>query len=180
MPTNPQNTESVQTPEEVAADVIAQLKPLPKPAPETPPAVSEDTPPATVSARAWHLVNMAGALVFAFVLFYLLADWSSFSTGQYQMGQLVFSNTMTQLYTAAYRAAFIIGVSIGLQRVFIPDFFHFWRADKRGGPDAETTFRYQLTPYQRLCVFLFTFFGFCYLLVELLQVSLPESVSVGR
>lgn len=158
-----------------------KVKPLPA-APEppveaaNPPADQE--PEASLVARSKHLISIAAGLVFGFLFFYLLADWSSFTTGQQRLGQLVFSNTMTQLWTAAYRLTFIVAVALLLIRLFIPSLFTFWRADTRGRLDLENAFS-SLTRFQQVCVFLAVFFGFCYLFVALLQVSLPESVSVG-
>jgi len=136
-------------------------------------------PKPPLPARLRHLVTVFSGLLLGFLCFKALADWTAYTTGEMQPGQIVFSNTMTQLFTAGYRLAFIQIVALALIRLLWPELWAYFRPDQRSGPDMDTTLRYEITPFQRLCVFLFVFSLHCLLFVLLLQVSLPASVSVG-
>lgn len=133
-----------------------------------------------VITKSRHLLNLYGGLVLGFLVFYAMADYTAFTTAEQRPGQLIFSNTMTQLWTASFRLAFVLGASLGLLRLFWPELFHFFRPDVHDGPDMMATIKNELTPYQRLCVFLLAFFGLCALFIALLSVSLPQTISVGR
>ncbi len=135
---------------------------------------------ADMLARSRHLLNLYGGLVAGFLLFYALADYTAYTTAEQRPGQLIFSNTMNQLWTACFRMAFVLGASLGLLRLFWPELFQFFRSDSATEPDMINTIRYDLTSFQRLCVFLLAFFGLCYLFIMLLQVNLPQTISVGR
>lgn len=130
-------------------------------------------------ARSRYLLNLYGGLGGAFLVFYALADYTSFTVAEQRPGQLIISNTMTQLWTACFRLAFILGASLALLRLFWPELFRFFRPST-DGPDMMTTIKYELTSFQRLCVFLLAFFGLCFLFIQLLSVNLPQTVSVGR
>ncbi|UHG93395.1 hypothetical protein [Spirosoma oryzicola] len=127
-----------------------------------------------------YLLSLYGGLAVAFVAFYALADYTAYTTAEQRPGQLIFSNTMTQLWTACFRLVFILGASLALLRLFWPELFRFFRPDTQNGPDMMTTIKHELTSYQRLCVFLLAFFGLCLLFIALLLVNLPQTVSVGR
>lgn len=131
-----------------------------------------------------YLLNLYGGLITAFVAFYVLADYTSYSVAEQRPGQLIISNTMTQLWTACFRLVFILGASLGLLRLIWPDLFRFFRPGHARpgteGPDMMTTIKLELTSFQRLCVFLLAFFGLCFLFIQLLSVNLPQTVSVGR
>jgi hypothetical protein len=125
------------------------------------------------------MVRLFGGLMVGFMGFYVLAEYTSYTVGETQPGQLVFSNAMIQLWTAAYRLAFILLVVLVLLRLFWPAAFEFFRPDRQTGPDITNTFLHEISPTQRLWVCLSVFFFVCYLFVLLLMVKLPESVSVG-
>jgi hypothetical protein len=155
----------------------------PEPAETTPEETAEPAPTpgigGKVLAKSRYLLQLYGGLIIAFLTFYALADWTSFTTAEQRPGQLIFSNTMTQLWTACFRLAFVLGASLGLLRLLWPELFRFFRPDNEG-PDMMTTIKYELTSFQRLCVFLLAFFGLCYLFIQLLSVNLPQTISVGR
>lgn len=130
--------------------------------------------------KSRQLIHLYGGLGLAFLVFYALADYTAFTTAEQRPGQLIFSNTMTQLWTACFRLAFVLGASLGLLRLFWPELFRFFRPDIHDGPDMMATIKNELTPYQRLCVFLLAFFGLCALFIALLSVNLPQTISVGR
>lgn len=149
----------------------------------------EEPPKAGWFARAWawcmglldsRMYNLYSGLVIGFLTCYAFADYTSFMAGEQRPGQLVFSNTMTQLWTACFRMTFVLGFSLGLLRLVWPELFQFFRTDVTTDPDLTKTIRFELTSFQRLCVFLAAFFGFCYLFILLLSVNLPTGVSVGR
>ncbi|GAB3802948.1 hypothetical protein GCM10028819_32040 [Spirosoma humi] len=129
--------------------------------------------------RSRYLLSLYGGLVGAFLVFYALADYTAYTVAEQRPGQLIISNTMTQLWTACFRMAFILAASLGLLRLFWPELFRFFRPGT-DGPDMMTTIKYELTSFQRLCVFLLAFFGLCFLFIQLLSVNLPQTVSVGR
>lgn len=133
-----------------------------------------------VLARSHHLLKLYGGLLIGFLAFYALADYTAYTTAAQRPGQLIFSNTMTQLWTACFRLAFVLGASLGLLRLFWPELFQFFRPDNQDGPDMMTTIKFELTSFQRLCVFLLAFFGLCFLFIQLLSVNLPQTISVGR
>lgn len=136
--------------------------------------------PAQMLARSRHMLNLYGGLLIGFLVFYALADYTAYTTAEQRPGQLVFSNTMSQLWTACFRMAFVLGASLSLLRLFWPELFRFFRSDSASDPDMTNTIQYELTSFQRLCVFLLAFFGLCYLFIMLLSVNLPETISVGR
>ncbi|GAB3753955.1 hypothetical protein [Spirosoma pomorum] len=148
----------------------------PEPAPEPAPSTGIG---GKVLAKSRYLWQLYGGLAVAFLAFYALADYTAYTTAEQRPGQLIFSNTMTQLWTACFRLVFVLGASLGLLRLFWPELFRFFRPDSEG-PDMMTTIKYELTSFQRLCVFLLAFFGLCYLFIQLLSVNLPQTISVGR
>jgi|GEM_PF-6233709 len=168
--------------------VVADAAPEPHPEPEEP-ARADTTeadepqpvrPIADFLNRARQSFYLYSGLLIALFGFYALSDFTAYMTGQERPGQLIFSNTMTQLWTAAFRLTFVLGASLGVLRLFWPELFRFFRPDTTDGPDMINTIRFELTPYQRICVFLLVFFGICGLFVLLLSVNLPQTVSVGR
>ena len=74
----------------------------------------DDQPPSTRPIadflnRAKHSFYLWSGLLIALFGFYALADFTAYMTGQERPGQLIFSNTMTQLWTAAFRLTFVLG-----------------------------------------------------------------------
>ncbi len=126
-----------------------------------------------------HLFRLFLGLVVCFLFFYVCADYTSFTAGQIHPGELVFSNTMVQLWTATYRLAFIFGVSLALIGLAFQGLWQFFRPTPERDFDLITSIRFDLTPTQRIWLFFIVFFALCFLFVQLLSVRLPESVSVG-
>lgn len=163
-----------------AADASPEIQPVQEESTEAPVDEPKQSIGANVLARSRHLVNLYGGLLAGFLVFYALADYTSYTTAEQRPGQLIFSNTMTQLWTACFRLAFVLGASLGLLRLFWPELFQFFRPDTHERPDMTDTIKFELTSFQRLCVFLLAFFGLCFLFIALLSVNLPQTVSVGR
>ncbi|WP_080239069.1 hypothetical protein [Spirosoma rigui] len=175
--------------DQVADEIQPVVETISAPGEVEPPAEISDQPAldeqsrvigSIVLARSRQLVNLYGGLLIGFLIFYALADYTAYTTAEQRPGQLIFSNTMNQLWTACFRLAFVLGASLGLLRLFWPELFQFFRPDNHEGPDLTNTIKYELTSYQRLCVFLLAFFGLCFLFIALLSVNLPQTVSVGR
>ncbi|WP_138994010.1 hypothetical protein [Larkinella sp. C7] len=126
----------------------------------------------------FYSLRVLMGLAIAFLAFWVLADWTGWTAARMRPGQIVYSNEMVQLWTAAYRLVFVISVAVAIIRLTIPILTEYWRQDASTAIDATTDFK-KLTPQQRLWFSFAVLLAFCYLFVQLLLVKLPESLSVG-
>lgn len=135
--------------------------------------------PDAVKPRRNTIGRIVMGLVVCFLFFYVLSDYTSFTAGQIHPGELIFSNTMIQLWTATYRLAFIFAVVLAMIGLVWQGLWQFFRPSKDRDFDLGTSIRNDLTNKERLWLFFIVFLSLCYLFVQLLMVRLPESVSVG-
>lgn len=129
---------------------------------------------------AWPgLLKLFGALLTVFLSFFALADYTSFTTGQMRPGELVFSNTMVQLWTASYRLVFIDLIVLLILWMTAPALWALVRPDHNHKYDLTTSILNDLTPKERIWLFFIVFYANAYLFVLLLTAKLPESISAG-
>ena len=146
-------------------------------------ATARPEPPAGPTTRQStnYLLRLFGGFAVAFLFFYCLADYTAVTTGQIRPGEMIFSNTMIQLWTATYRLVFIMGIVMALIALLSAKSRGLWQFFK---PTADDQFdlaysiKHHLTPTQRVWLFYAVFFFLCYLFVALLTAKLPESASV--
>ena len=137
------------------------------------------TAPSLVN-RARHLVRLYFWLLIGALVFFILSDLTAFMAGELRPGQVVFSNSMTQLWTGLFRATLVIGGALMLLRLLQSELFEYFRPDRANGPDMIDDFLHRITPFQRICVFWFVFFLLCLVLVLIQLVNLPPDISTGR
>ncbi|MCX6217599.1 hypothetical protein [Spirosoma sp.] len=155
-------------------------------APATPPATeyrsarpAGDAEPQTLDKRHNHMLQMVTGLILCFLLFYSLADYTSYSAGRIHPGEMIFSNTMIQLWTATYRMAFIFAIVMAFISLCWTGLWKFFKPSPDRDFDLLTSIRYDLTPEKRIWLFVIVFFASCFLFAFLLTANLTESVSVS-
>ncbi|MVM34980.1 hypothetical protein GO755_33440 [Spirosoma sp. HMF4905] len=169
---------------------IAEPTPLDQPAPSSDPGPTPSQP-----ERSWLnlgelgrsarqalpvLHKRFGSLLLAFLVFYAMADYTEFTVGALHPGELVFSNTMIQLWTATYRMAYVYMAVLALLSITAPVLWAFYRPDGNQKFDLATFMLNHLSPTQQVWLFFVAFWLNCLLFILLLMVRLPESVNVGR
>lgn len=126
------------------------------------------------------LYKRFGSLLVAFLAFYLLADYTEFTVGALHPGELIFSNTMIQLWTATYRMAYVYMAVLALLSITAPVLWAFYRPDGNQKFDLATFVLNHLSPTQQVWLFFVAFWLNCLLFILLLMVRLPESVNGVR
>ena len=185
-----------QEPGQVYGPLQAEAKPIAKPGHASPGLARPDQQSAAPEAhpltsatlggtinlanRAKHLFRLYWWLIIGALVFFILADVTAFMNGELRPGQVVFSNSMTQLWTGLFRSTLIIGGSLMLLRLLQGELFEYFRPDRASGPDMIDDFMHHITPFQRICVFWFVYFLLCLVLVLIQLVNLPPNISVGR
>lgn len=154
---------------------------VPEPQPEplvsqTPAAKKQGHSVAWIANYPWRLL---GGLIAGFLAFFVMADWTAFTTAQYRPGEVIVNNNMSQLWIASYRLIFTVGISIAVIGLAFPFLIHYLRPDLDSEFDFSTSFKRDLTPTHKIWFVFALFSVLCFLFVWLLTVKLPGSLSVG-